>query len=390
MIYKYLFKNIWSFAEETEVSFMLNRHTPEIDSAFTTPRGVRLSKLMAVRGANGAGKTNALKVLSFLGWFVARSFTDRDALAIISNHFFSDEADSELEVDFEHNGTLYRYRLIADDERVAHESLHRKTRTAFNYLFHRDLTASDDYTIRQKGFGFPQAQAKRVHPNTSIISTAAQYGVPSALEVTGYFQRISTNIAHIKDADNLFDTAHFFHRHPKLLRKMAKFMSQVDLGLSNVMTTMELFHIRENGTSETFPFGVHRKGHKEITLPLWKESEGTKTMFTLLRNILPALKSGGVVVLDELDAGLHPDMVMAMLGLFTDTESNPHNAQIIFTSYVPDVMDSLLKEQILLVEKEPDGGYSEAWRLDDIQGIRRDENYYGKYRAGAYGATPNI
>ena len=39
MIYKYRFKNIWSFAEETEVSFMLNRHIPEIDSAFTTPRG---------------------------------------------------------------------------------------------------------------------------------------------------------------------------------------------------------------------------------------------------------------------------------------------------------------------------------------------------------------
>ena len=82
-------------------------------------------------------------------------------------------------------------------------------------------------------------------------------------------------------------------------------------------------------------------------------------------------------------------MVMALLGLFTDTESNPHNAQIIFTSYIPDVMDTLLKEQMLLVEKNSDG-CSEAWRLDDIRGIRRDENYYGKYRAGAYGATPNI
>ena len=346
---------------------------------------------MAVQGANGAGKTNALKVLSFLGWFVARSFAgDRRAPTTIHNHFFSNEADSELEMDFEHNGALYRYKLIADSKRVAHESLHRKTRTAFNYLFHRDLTASGNYTIRQKSFDFPQAQAKRVRSNASIISMAAQYNVPNALEVAGYFERISTNIDPVKYAGDMLDAADFFHRYPKLRKKMGTFMSQVDLGLSNVVTKMEAFHIRESDNSEAIPFGVHRKGRKQIMLPLWRESEGTKTMFTLLQNILPALQSGGVVVLDELDAGLHPDMVMAILGLFTDTESNPHNAQIIFTSYVPDVMDSLLKEQILLVEKEPDGGYSEAWRLDDIQGIRRDENYYGKYRAGAYGATPNI
>ena len=76
MIYNYRFKNVWSFAEETEVSFVLNRNAPEIDSVFTSPRGVRLSKLMAVQGANGAGKTNALKVLSFLGRFAAHSFVD--------------------------------------------------------------------------------------------------------------------------------------------------------------------------------------------------------------------------------------------------------------------------------------------------------------------------
>ena len=74
MIYNYHFKNVWSFAEETEVSFVLNRNAPEINSVFTSPRSVRLSKLMAVQGANGAGKTNALKVLSFLGRFVAHSF----------------------------------------------------------------------------------------------------------------------------------------------------------------------------------------------------------------------------------------------------------------------------------------------------------------------------
>lgn len=392
MIYQYRFKNAWSFAEKTEVSFVLNHHVPETDSVFTTPRAVRLSKVMAVQGANGAGKTNVLRSLSFLGWFVARSFMgDRQASIKIRNHFFSDNTDSKLEMEFEHNGTHYRYLLVVNEKQVVHESLHEKTNRAFNYLFHRDLTASGDYTIRQKGFHFIPTQAKRVRPNVSLISMAAQYNVPKAVQLAGYFEKINTNVGPFKYVEkDIFNTADFFHRHPKLCRKMSKFMSQVDLGLSDVVIEMMPVSLEKIDELKALPFGIHLKGRKRIVLPLWEESEGTQTMFSILQKILPALEHGGMVVLDELDAGLHPDMVMALLELFTNTESNPNNAQIIFTSYVPDVMDTLLKEQILLVEKDPDGGYSQAWRLDDMKGIRRDENYYGKYRAGAYGATPNI
>ena len=80
---------------------------------------------------------------------------------------------------------------------------------------------------------------------------------------------------------------------------------------------------------------------------------------------------------------------MQCLICFIDRERNPHNAQIIFTCHAHEVFNILQKDQVLLIEKDPDG-FSEAWRLGDMKGIRRDDNLYAKYRAGAYGAVPNL
>jgi uncharacterized protein len=52
-------------------------------------------------------------------------------------------------------------------------------------------------------------------------------------------------------------------------------------------------------------------------------------------------------------------------------------------------MNLLDKTQIILVEKDEDC-ISHAWRLDDMKGVRRDENWFAKYRAGAYRAIPNL
>ena len=391
MLYKYRFKNLWSFAEEAEVSFVLNRHTPETDSVFHTPQGVRLSKMMAVQGANGAGKSNVLQVLSFLGQFIRHSFaSDPDDPIMVDSHLLYEEDVSEVAVEFELNGDRYRYRLVIQLMEVVHESLHRKTNTTYSYMFRRDR-AQGGYAIRQKDFGFSQKQAERVRSNASLISTASQYNVPGARKVANYFSRISTHSPFYYSQDLSMDMiARFFHEHPKLRKKMARFMSQIDLGLSDVTIEMVSDTNKKTNKKRTLalPYGTHRQGRRSFELSFWAESEGTQRTLVLLHKILPALEHGGIVILDELDAGLHPDMVMALLGLFTDTESNPHHAQIIFTSYIPDVMDTLLKEQILLVGKN--NGCSEAWRLDDIRGVRRDDNYYGKYRAGAYGATPDI
>ena len=398
MIHKYRFRNFFSFAEETEVSFVLNRQVPDSDLVFESPGGARLSKILAVIGPNASGKTNVLKPLGFLSWFAAHSFTTikPEEELPVQPHFFYDIADSEFEIDFEDEGKHYRYSLVINPQRVVHESLRLKTSKFFSFIFRRDWSESvSAYDIRQQNFGFTTREAEKVRPNTSLIATAAQYNVPCATELVRYFKQFYYNVVYSGrvhfETSNMFETAEFFHGRPALRAQMSDILSNLDLGLAEVIIESRSYVDKESGKSEEtkIPYGIHRKGKQEKKLQFWHESSGTRAAFVLLEYILPALEHGGIVIIDEMEADLHPDMITALLDLFIDRERNPHNAQIIFTCHAHEVLNDLQKDQVLLIEKDP-AGFSDAWRLGDMKGIRRDDNLYAKYRAGAYGAVPNL
>jgi len=109
----------------------------------------------------------------------------------------------------------------------------------------------------------------------------------------------------------------------------------------------------------------------------------------LLSHLLPALQNGGIAVIDEFENDLHPHMLEPILGLFASPLTNPHNAQLLFTCHSAEVLNLLHKSQIMLVEKD-ENCESTAWRLDEMEGVRNDDNFYAKYMAGAYGAVPHL
>ena len=82
-------------------------------------------------------------------------------------------------------------------------------------------------------------------------------------------------------------------------------------------------------------------------------------------------------------------MVLALFELFIHPETNPNKAQLLLSTHSHLLLNKLDKYQIVLVEKN-EVGMSEAWRLDEVLGVRSDDNYYTKYIAGAYGAVPKI
>ena len=110
----------------------------------------------------------------------------------------------------------------------------------------------------------------------------------------------------------------------------------------------------------------------------------------MLMYIIQVLKQpGGIAAIDELDAYLHPDIVEALVKIFMSPETNPNRAQLLFSSHSHQLLAEFDKQQIILVEKN-DEGATDVWRLDDVSGVRADDNYYAKYIAGAYAAKPKI
>jgi hypothetical protein len=349
---------------------------------------------MAVVGANASGKTTLIKSLVFIDWFVKHSFhTKPDEPIPLAAHFSAASEPSTFEVTFEFDGREWRYRLVVSRDRVHHESLYSKQSRAFSYVFTRDWNPErSGYTVKQQQFGMLQKEAEKVRENASLISTAAQYEVGLALKLVS--SNVLSNVYGLgrqtMDHDQIMRASEFYAKNATIRGRMATLLQQWDFGLSDVRLEKHTV-TRESGQTEEIhlPFGIHRVGSKEHPLMFLHESSGTQGAFILLSRILPALEHGGLVVIDELEADLHPHMLTPILDLFFSSKTNPHNAQIIFTCHSIEVLSLLHKAQVMLVEKDHNCE-SDAWRLDSVKGVRADDNLYAKYMAGAYGAIPQL
>ncbi|WML87709.1 AAA family ATPase [Thiothrix subterranea] len=400
MLHQFKFENFYSFAETVEVSCVLNGQSPKNDLSCIADTGDRLSKLLAVIGPNASGKTNVLKALAFLQWFVADSFSAQqpnDDIPI-EHHFFSENPNSTFQIVFDYQGQLYRYELTLNKQQVVYEALFVKTSKLYSYIFKREWDeTSHQYNIAQKDFGFDRKEAAKVRQNASLISTAAQYGVELATQMRLVCGKIFTNVNSLgrvstaSRIDELLEVTEVFQRNKSLGRQASDLLCKLDLGLQAVIIKSETVTDpkTQKSTEISVPYGIHHNGQAERQLELWRESSGTQRAYTLLSILLPALTLGGVAVIDELEADLHPDMLVPLLELFINPATNPKQAQLIFSSHSHEILEMLSKDQVLLVEKDPQGN-SEAWLLSDMEGVRRDDNLYAKYRSGAYGAVPNL
>jgi hypothetical protein len=276
--------------------------------------------------------------------------------------------------------------------RVLREALYQK-KERFNYVFIREWNPEKSgYQIKQQDFGLPPKIAKKVRQNVSLLSWAAQHDVPLAKQFIA--ANIVTNInvvgrMPISDQAILL-AAEYFSDKPEQHNKLNKLLSSWDLGLSEVgLQEVQINPVEAPGQKAWIAFGQHKSGNTVFNLPFHMESSGTQGAFVLLSRLLPVLEYGGLAIIDEFENDLHPHMLEPILDLFANSKTNPHNAQLIFSTHAIEVLNLLEKTQVMLVEKDDDC-VSTAYRLDTVEGIRNDDNFYAKYMAGAYGAVPDL
>jgi len=392
MLHSYAFSNFQSFRERTEVDLTLSRKVALTDWMAESETGDRVSKLMAVIGPNGSGKTALLKPLVFMSWFTGQSFQQPvDAGIPAAPHSAAPDEPCEFEaMATDSEGRLWRYVLRCTPQRVLHEALYQK-RERFGYVFVRDWDAqSRRYTVKQQDFGLPAAEARKVRPNVSLISWAAQFGVPLATRLANQGVVSNVNVlGRVPMGDQaVLAAAEHFALHENQKTWMSRLLATWDLGLSGVaLGQIPVNDPQQPGRKVWFPFGQHRSRGVDFQLPFALESSGTQCAFVLLSRLLQTLEIGGLAVIDEFENDLHPHMLEPILDLFANPATNPNQAQLLFTCHAMEVLNLIHKSQVMLVQKNP-GCESSASRLDAVEGIRSDDNFYAKYMAGAYGAVP--
>jgi len=394
MLLSYSFSNFQSFIGKAEVSFVLTERDTASGWFHRTASDRKVSTVMAVMGANGAGKTSLLRVWNFLSGFISDSFNLKPEENIGFIPYMSRrESPSHFEVVYEgSDGTEWVYKLTVLNGRVSEESLYCKSNeygARPNRMFERKATL-DGYSVIQN-FGIADTEAAKVRPNVSFISWAKQYGSALAQEIASI--NLITNVdswGRKKSDETFIEAAEFYENHEAHRDRMRKLMKHWDFGLSDIFIEKISGSITSTGSAKNmyFPVGVHKHADGPFSLPFWMESSGTQTAFILLSKLLPILSTGGIALMDEFEADLHPHMIEPFLRLFHDAETNPHSAQLIFTCHSPEILRSLHRAQVTFVEKVD--CVSEAYRGDAIEGVNSQTNLYTKYLSGALGAVPQV
>jgi AAA15 family ATPase/GTPase len=398
MIHSLTCKNFYSFNGKVSVSFTVDENAPKNDSYIRAKSGKRLSLVETVIGPNASGKTNLLKVLPVLRWVIVDSWDANPAADMPIKTFLpnaSEDTPAELSAVFEVGSTIYEYEIHLTAKKIVYERLGQtnKTtqRTTQKLLFKRSLKKKGEgYDYDLKGFAAPAGLGNLLNrQNASTLSIALRLEHKLSKKIAGFWQKIEHNMTesgwvgnHVLGGHaNLQNAISFYHLNPRLKEKAEEVLARFDLGF-------DAFVI-EQLNNQLIPHVAHNFGAQTLDLPMEYESSGTRHLFVILKSILLVLEGGGMAIIDEFDASLHPDMVSELVGLFTDAATNQNHAQLFMSTHSHRILAQLDKYQIVLTEKN-ESGVTDAWRLDEMQGVRADQNYYTKYMAGAYGAVPNL
>ncbi len=381
MILSYGAKNFFCFKEWAEISFENNVTCSEK----TTSKEKNVALAICLKGANSSGKTNGLKILSFLSYFCAYSFislSPEDSIPLES--FFNNNENTEFFVKFNYGDIEYRYELVLNRERVVSEKIYQK-KQRITLVFERNYDEIKKNTIFNVSFPL------RLRKNASFICIARQSEINEVLHFYKFFENILTNVTHrglnkkVLEAGER-DLSEFYSKNPDYLDFTVEKLKKFDTGIKDI--SIESYE--RDMKKEFYPLFKYDIDSKECSLTYGGQSSGTKALFSLLRLYKQTLDNGGILILDEFDINLHPEILPHLIDLFENSESNKQNAQLVFSTHNSDIIDKMGKYRTYLFNKEENESY--CYRLDELPGnlIRNDRLITPLYKSGKIGGVPRI
>ena len=351
----------------------------------------------SIYGPNGGGKSNVLEAFQVLvakvtrPMYVATSSSDQE-LALkripVVPFVFSDDtrnAATEFEVFFRTETSEYRYILHVQTEQVIYEQLDRvkKDTGRKSALFERE-----NGTIVLKG---ALSSLKVGDGLSNTIPLLSYLGITySENEVIKEVMDWFVNGVSFLNYGNPFQEARILVDQSEDIKKLVlNIIKEMDIDIDD-------FRIEEEDNNKVEIYTKHIVDGKDIELKLAEESSGTRKIFGLLPFVANSIIKGGTLIIDELDAKIHPVLLKYIIELFSDKEKNRHGAQLIFTSHDLSTMNNEVfrRDEIWFVAK----GKSQNSKLyslvefknDKGESVRKDAKYDKQYLEGKYGADPYL
>lgn len=374
--------------------------------------GLNYLRGMVLYGANAAGKSTVLRALKSLRDIVLDSY-GRGSLAALPYAPFALDSSfgakpTDYFIEFVNEGVRFCYELSHLGKTIVSERLEAYPKGRAQVWFTRDSEG-----IRGSEYvSVPKAALPLINDNTPILSFLANYpNLPAHDKIAPayrwfadgliYLNRGPSGANEIPFSGEIIDgnTGSDFAR--SYIRMMVR---AADLGISDVNVIRRKISPEDRTTISrvsNIPIENVPEVVKEVvfehrgpnggtaTLGMGEESDGTKRIFDLSGFMAVALERGATIVVDELDASLHPTLLASFVRGFQNAESNPKGAQLVFSAHNTSLLNrgTLRRDQIWFARKVD--GATELYPLTDYR-PRRGEALEQGYLAGRYSAVPVI
>ena len=397
MLCQFTVKNFKSIRDEMTFDMQAAAISEHEDRVIKDRDGELYLPVSAIYGPNGGGKSNVLEALHILAAKVLRPLYATDdnndrpfqmRKILVEPFAFGEkekEAPTEFELFFRTKTAEYRYILTVKKDIVLYERLDRvKFDTGRrSALFERSsegielkgafarLKISDELSETLTLLSYLGITHKKNEVVNDILNWF-EYGI-DFLNYGNPIQELGMAIATSEDVKTLF----------------LEMIQEMDLDIAN-------FRVEEKEDERIEVYTKHIVDDCEFELKLSEESSGTKKLFGLLPFIANSLVSGTTLVIDELDAKIHPVLLRHIIMMFNDMKINQHGAQLIFTSHDLSTMNSEVfrRDEIWFVAKG-NRQNSKLYSLVEFknekgESVRKDAKFDKQYLEGKYGADPYL
>mgnify|MGYP000992797176 FL=1 len=418
MLLNFAVTNYRSIKERQVFSMLAVDGLPHEESLIHSKDDISILPVAILFGANASGKSNILRAFGTMRQIVLNSvrLNPDDTLDEYEPFLLDEESrnnDTEFEAEFivdtGYNVELhYRYGFSFSGKLISEEWLYRqKEDTNEIELFVR---TGGKIQINEKEFPEGKGKEDTLNNNRLFLSLIAQLNGVQSKEIIFWFNRSTFSTA-LKTKQYLTLTSNLFKEKgdtvedevDKYVQMALTFLSDIDTRIKDLSITEEPDEFPEYlrsifNTASLKIESTHNRYNKdgdivgkEVFSIEHNESEGTQKITELLGLIFITLSSGRLLVIDELDAKLHPLLTRAIIQLFTNPKINQNGAQLIFTTHDTNQLhlDYVRRDEIWFTEKscvEATELYSHIEFKDFDPSMDITEQYVN----GRYGAIPRI
>jgi hypothetical protein len=386
----------------------------------------------AIFGANAAGKSNVLLALNWMRDAVTSShFVWEPDAGVPRQPYLLDPAYREpslFAVDLMIGDVRHTYGFVVDDERVREEWLYTYPKNRKRVIFEREGEKIAFGSTVAEANARAEVLADMTRPNALLVSVAARSKFRDAATVERWFKRSLVVTGRRSELASATRLLRLTRDEPDLARTVMSLLTAADVGVTGVQTVQELLSEPEQqslaeienrlaqladdlggvSSQQLTELQVKAKelrsrmrrqrvtllhGAAGVPLPFADESAGTHVWIGLAIDAVKALDQGSLLMVDEIDASLHPWLTARLIGMFHDPEANPRGAQLVFTSHDATLLgtlggeDILRRDEVWFVEKTD--GATHLFPLTDFH-PRKEESTQRRYLGGSYGAVPGV